>query len=538
MVREGDHVFSFDSNGGVRIWHAINFQYFRSFETGIKHSKPSILHGKIYSVEQQTQQLKVWALTDVLDPNNEKPQPQIIKLESNCSSFCVAIRNELWIGGDGILVLSEDGNFTSLGEKNLRTLYCSFTEVDNTVWALQGKKILIWDIASKELKHELADKFPKGNPQDILTLGNDLWISGRIAAKGAIWIMNASTFEVEAELTKHNSEVYMCQAIGDLVWSVSWDKMIYTWRPEDHLFVAQIKNFHTDAIQAIFSVPRKEGDGWIVWTASSDSTINVLFVPNNYSEALISQAKLTSLPQKSNSRPLLSPVLIQEAHPTKLTVDAKSILRKSSPREDGTGGGAGGASSEDKSQETSPVPQKLTTSNDLEDESSSPKGGTASSLKFGDLRTSGRKEIENPKRKQKKDLRAQPPRKSLERSDPVGIDSERPLICTPERSIDSSEAESSDYLAKVSADLLLQLPPDDDPLPSPETQSISQEPEPTENLVKAPLSLRSLFDHQPETQIPTTDTEDHPLGNNEKDLSITERKEESDPGYPTCINED
>lgn len=83
--------------------------------------------------------------------------------------------------------------------------------------------------------------------------------------------------------------------------------------------------------------------------------------------------------------------MIQEAHPTKLTVDAKSILRKSSPREDGTGGGAGGASSEDKSQETSPVPQKLTTSNDLEDESSSPKGGTASSLKFGDLRTSGRK---------------------------------------------------------------------------------------------------------------------------------------------------
>lgn len=67
-----------------------------------------------------------------------------------------------------------------------------------------------------------------------MTLGNDLWISGRIAAKGAIWIMNASTFEVEAELTKHNSEVYMCQAIGDLVWSVSWDKMIYTWRPEVH----------------------------------------------------------------------------------------------------------------------------------------------------------------------------------------------------------------------------------------------------------------------------------------------------------------
>lgn len=38
---------------------------------------------------------QVWALTDVLDPNNEKPQPQIIKLESNCSSFCVAIRNEV-----------------------------------------------------------------------------------------------------------------------------------------------------------------------------------------------------------------------------------------------------------------------------------------------------------------------------------------------------------------------------------------------------------------------------------------------------------
>lgn len=64
-----------------------------------------------------------------------------------------------------------------------------------------------------------------------------MWISGRIAAKGWIWVIDANTFDILVELQKHNSEVYMCEEIGDLVWSVSWDKMIYTWRPEVCLFI-------------------------------------------------------------------------------------------------------------------------------------------------------------------------------------------------------------------------------------------------------------------------------------------------------------
>lgn len=55
-------------------------------------------------------------------------------------------------------------------------------------------------------------------------------------------------------------------------------------------YVTDVMNFHRDAIQTLLPVTRStEGDksnGWIVWTGSSDRTINVIFVPEEYAEEL------------------------------------------------------------------------------------------------------------------------------------------------------------------------------------------------------------------------------------------------------------
>lgn len=52
-----------------------------------------------------------------------------------------------------------------------------------------------------------------------------------MGAKGRIWIMDRSTHEIVGQIEKHGAEVYMCMDVGPLIWSVSWDKMIYTWTP-------------------------------------------------------------------------------------------------------------------------------------------------------------------------------------------------------------------------------------------------------------------------------------------------------------------
>lgn len=94
---------------------------------------------------------------------------------------------------------------------------------------------------------------------------------------------------------------------------------------KDHHFVAPVKNFHTDAIQAIFKVGRKEEDGWIVWTGSSDSTINVLFVPAAYSESLVSNANLPITPKPVRAAtqpnlPAIEPETLTPSVPTPVPV--------------------------------------------------------------------------------------------------------------------------------------------------------------------------------------------------------------------------
>lgn len=73
----------------------------------------------------------------------------------------------------------------------------------------------------------------------------------------------------------------------------TWDKNVcivsstsLTLFSKTEEYVTNILNFHRDAIQTLLPIPRAEEDGWIVWTGSSDRTINVIFVPTEYTEEL------------------------------------------------------------------------------------------------------------------------------------------------------------------------------------------------------------------------------------------------------------
>lgn len=83
----------------------------------------------------------------------------------------------------------------------------------------------------------------------------------------------------------------MAKQIGNVVWTVGWDTKIFAWKSKEVSYIAEIENLHRDAIQSLHSV--STDNGWIVWTGSSDYTINVLFVPLEYDKGLEEEGKVT-----------------------------------------------------------------------------------------------------------------------------------------------------------------------------------------------------------------------------------------------------
>jgi len=119
-----------------------------------------------------------------------------------------------------------------------------------------------------------------GRYKDIFIHGSCIYISGCSGKDGKTWILDQNTFKLVTVLEKHTGEVNVACLVGPLIWTVSWDFKIFAWNPKDHSFKFCIPTHHTDAIVSILPIENEKG--LIVWTGSSDRTINIMFVPKNY----------------------------------------------------------------------------------------------------------------------------------------------------------------------------------------------------------------------------------------------------------------
>eukprot|EP01127_Copromyxa_protea_P013537 TRINITY_DN3665_c0_g3_i2.p1 TRINITY_DN3665_c0_g3~~TRINITY_DN3665_c0_g3_i2.p1 ORF type:complete len:1154 (-),score=276.80 TRINITY_DN3665_c0_g3_i2:120-3581(-) len=293
---KNEFLFSFDGNGLCRIWDAVNYQFVKSFSTKCKfpsNSTPVISDEKLMAIEDNN--IYTWEISELLDPLNENPEGKKIPFEVenqqvwlNCA---FTVGSDVWLCGNCVIIYHNDGSHEVIVPVNQDFIgHVSF--IDGNAWMVceKGKLIQVWDVQNRTIITSFGgpELFGRGKPTNLLEVGDQVWIAGSEGAFGVIWVITKEGNLVKV-LQKHKGEIYALMEIGPFIWSVSWDCMIFTWDKKTQEYVTNILNFHRDAIQTLLPVPRSENDGWIVWTGSSDRTINVMFVPTEYTEELHQQ---------------------------------------------------------------------------------------------------------------------------------------------------------------------------------------------------------------------------------------------------------
>eukprot|EP01126_Amoeba_proteus_P021035 TRINITY_DN2133_c0_g2_i16.p1 TRINITY_DN2133_c0_g2~~TRINITY_DN2133_c0_g2_i16.p1 ORF type:complete len:839 (-),score=155.35 TRINITY_DN2133_c0_g2_i16:123-2486(-) len=289
LLRYEKYIFSFDAKGLCCVWDSITYHFVKNFSTNcvfISFASPVITNNKLYILQEKT--LLAWEISEILDLDVTNPKYQTITIPDVLVlvSF-IEHHNNLWLTGTSLSVYSPDGTHHILVPTQPKTLFHDPVFINHTIWLLKDKLIQVWDVSSRSLKLEFGgDVFSKGKkPGKIAQIENRVWIAGSEGANGVIWIVDMENYCFLKELKGPLGDIYDIRVIDPLVWSVSWDGAIFTWEKSGE-YVTKVKNFHRDAIRTLLSVPRAEEDGLIVWTASSDSTINVMFVPVDYTKEL------------------------------------------------------------------------------------------------------------------------------------------------------------------------------------------------------------------------------------------------------------
>jgi len=113
---------------------------------------------------------------------------------------------------------------------------------------------------------------------------------GRHRNLGVAWVINPESYTLVKQLgndpEQAKGSLHQAIQVGSLIWVVSWDKKILTWDAQTFQYCSNIPNCHRDPIDCIVSRKSETGEGWYVWTGSSDKTIDVMYVPENYAEKL------------------------------------------------------------------------------------------------------------------------------------------------------------------------------------------------------------------------------------------------------------
>eukprot|EP01126_Amoeba_proteus_P048139 TRINITY_DN5549_c2_g1_i1.p1 TRINITY_DN5549_c2_g1~~TRINITY_DN5549_c2_g1_i1.p1 ORF type:complete len:407 (-),score=76.81 TRINITY_DN5549_c2_g1_i1:663-1883(-) len=289
LIRYQNFIFSFDSTGLCRIWDSVNYHFVKSFSTSCGSSSfasPIITNQKLYIICNNS--LLRWNLSEIF--NAEVPVSTTVCIpDVHVLAHFIDYQNDLWLAGTGLSVYDElNGTNHVLEPVQGKTLFHNPVLIKNNVWILKDKFVQVWDAVNRKLIFQFggSEMFPSGHvPNRISPVGENVWIAGFVGKDGIVWIIDPTTYQVLNMFRSSTGELYDLKVLGSLVWGVSWDACIHTWEKTGE-YVADIRNLHRDAIRMLLPISRPEGDGWVVWTGSSDSTINVMFVPINYTSTL------------------------------------------------------------------------------------------------------------------------------------------------------------------------------------------------------------------------------------------------------------
>jgi len=166
--------------------------------------------------------------------------------------------------------------------------------VGDNIWILREKIIEIWDKIQRTLKVEIPRvkiiQMEGSKISSFTNIGNNVWMVGRHRNLGVAWIINPESYTLVKQLgndpDQAKGSLHQAIQVGPLIWVVSWDKKILTWDAQTFEYCSNIPNCHRDAIECIVTRKSEIGEGWYVWTGSSDKTIDVMYVPENYAEKL------------------------------------------------------------------------------------------------------------------------------------------------------------------------------------------------------------------------------------------------------------
>lgn len=279
----------------LKIENPFYFRFYHSYNLNDRFNfRPIITNHYLWLIVKAM--IKVWPMDKLLATQETLPStiPEFFSFEMpKFQPTCLcAVGDSVWVGGNQLLVVTfsePEFSSTALSTDSALTnrfFYITLKKIGENIWAAISNKVEVWNIATQSLIHTVVlDDSVKVN--EITSVEENVWLSGTIRSDGKTWVINSKTYEVIATLRKESGPIYASAKIGPLVWTLAWDCSIDTWSAVNNVFVESVQNFHRDAIVSILVIEKKKG--YIVWTGSSDKTINVMFVPKNYYLRLVSK---------------------------------------------------------------------------------------------------------------------------------------------------------------------------------------------------------------------------------------------------------
>jgi len=293
---------------GLFLWNAQTLTFFKSFDTKLQqlYASPVIFNEKLWCVSPKC--IKIWPLNVLLDPNSPSNDlteaSHVIGLNLRIITFIEVVNEELWVTGDKTVIINKDHTPVDLNahasatDMNVSSECFNIAQrilcVGDNIWILREKIIEIWDKIQRTLKVEIPRvkiiQMEGSKISSFTNIGNNVWMVGRHRNLGVAWVINPESYTLVKQLgndpDQAKGSLHQAIQVGPLIWVVSWDKKILTWDAQTFQYCNNIPNCHRDAIECIVTRKSEIGEGWYVWTGSSDKTIDVMYVPENYAEKL------------------------------------------------------------------------------------------------------------------------------------------------------------------------------------------------------------------------------------------------------------